>query len=332
MEIDGTIANRANGELHIWAHSMFEPDGSHLGMNTQMKATLQAKGTNQYSATAVKDLYSLGQWNAVKHWEIAQEFGLETQVSQILDSRGYPGEKRQWWARRQVFNVGPHMSVGIEASYQDATVIGDVNLDADTNHLGHLQYFHLTHQWYYLQMILNSGAREAAGHHIVDWDYERGFYTGMMQESGQYDLARGIVMAIKGMDEHDNNVGVANAWWGWNLRDATPDMAGLSVLAQDDSRLPILAQHSDVLEVLFRTWLDKNNTFSANAWDREPYAGVYIHPSTYVVANDADGVPERIQVMLRDVPISCALKHDIATWAATLWPMNDWQSFVKCTQ
>ncbi len=142
--------------------------------------------TNSFIERAVTDTMH---WNAVKQWELAQDFWLEGNQKWFIGTKDPTsgawkgrGEAHGWpFNSVSLFSLAPHID------YQaDTDSAGRVTREvyraweADNQIGSHYQ----TNQWYQLQLTLNSGAKSGIHNYPMDWPYLTAFDAGLAQMVG----------------------------------------------------------------------------------------------------------------------------------------------------
>jgi hypothetical protein len=211
-------------------------------------------------------VYSVGKWNAVKQWEIMQEFSLENLQTALFGANGRP---RSWFAERHVFDVSPGLIARFSNCDQlDTSVMATQPADLHaTNINGANEY--LSNAWYQLQVILNPGTRnrEVGGFNAVDWAYMDGHFFNFEQTAHEGEPMRVAEWLLASMREHDSSVGPDNPGYGWNLRDSAPSLIGIGGFPSHD--FPALKSEPNALamvDAIYQVWLEKTATFDQATW------------------------------------------------------------------
>lgn len=102
--------------------------------------------------------WSVARWRTVKSWEILKAKNYEDRAKEMFD---FPVESRSW-PTHTVFLSSPHFTIGI----QNGHFIRDGGVE---------NWYILSHQWYWLQMILNDSNHRRLGSFPIDWPYLESF-------------------------------------------------------------------------------------------------------------------------------------------------------------
>lgn len=154
--------------------------------------------------------YSTAQWLAVKNWELAQEFNLETMCPQQYAARGSARvEPRSWCGHwRFVFDVSPHI-LKIPSNATNMFNSGIVN-------------DYVANAWYQTHLLLNPGSKLHNVHLPTDWQYAYGLMNDLQTSSQRKEPIRRLLYVTKGTQEMNTAAGVRDANRGWTTRDASP--------------------------------------------------------------------------------------------------------------
>jgi hypothetical protein len=138
--------------MHLWFSRMND-----FQINT-MLANQKLTNPLWQDPTYLSKVYSVSLWNAVKSWELNQEFGLEPMSRVAFGPQAWD----RAWNSNMLFSVSPFMS----GMPRPSAVIGNGSVVAH-------QYFSFV--WYQLQLILNDGNGLAQGTDPIDWAYALGY-------------------------------------------------------------------------------------------------------------------------------------------------------------
>ena len=283
----------------------------------------------------------LAKWNAVKHWEIMHDFGIES----IKPVNVPYAEERQWpvsnWT---VFAIAPH-------------IVGDNR--GQSRFIGQDQeigYYEST-AWYQLQMTLNSGMRDPQGVAPVDWSYNFDHITKSGIYTGHKEPLRFIQNLIKAYQQRDNTVlndgnNLVNRS-AWNMREVSPwrlystasgDASIHSALDDYESDL-----RAKLLSKLLKMFMDKADLLDMNDWPRNNNGAWHtIETSSYIPSNysisgclfpNANGKCTDIQnaveadaiftsiPLFQNIGMDCQEVERLRSWSESMWPLGNWAQF-----
>lgn len=261
-------------DLFNWANSMtYDAYGKLL--------PAKASDPAAWTAAQFNAVYSLGKWNAVKQWELMQEFGLENLQPSLY---GANGPARAWFSNRHVFDASP-------------AIIGRISTDAllsaqpaegTPNNLA-LANQYLSNAWYQLQLVLNPGNRERiyGGHHTIDWGYMNGHFADLERAGKQGQPMRVAEFVLASFDAHDSSIGPEDSWFGWSLRNDVP--TNLNLQFPEWANEPNAAA---IVQAIYTAWLEKSGTFEQAQWklnQNVQLAGDPNYPGDHVGGLSADG-------------------------------------------
>ena len=326
MTKDKYIYTQLRRDLDEWAY--YWAPNSKSGAFAALGSTDGISWTHQQ----VKEQYAATIWSASKLFELMHEFNLEGLGRQLY---GLQGESRQWLNNRHVFNFSPHLLLMTHAF----PVTGDAKPE--------LINFYFANAWYWLQIILSPGARNAVsgGIDTNDWDYTADVMTNLEAESGHAEPVRAAVLALKGMDAADNGYGpegrdkggLNGPYWGWDLRDNTAQLAN----AWSPGRWSSVPNSQTVLSTIYQEWLEKSATFNETQWrkvlvPRDVAANLSAPPYTYTINNFNNPIPDQedaamfldyhIRHAQGKLKLDAAIPNAMADLGALLWPNNPWAS------
>lgn len=271
---------------------------------------IPAANTAAWTTAAGTAVYSISQWHMVKEWEVMHEFNLEG-----LQTTLHPeyGESRAWFVNSAVY-TSPHTLM----------------IPADNRGIGgsQLTNTYFAGAWYYIQALLNTGARAAIP---VPWSYVYDFIGQTSQMTGQPEPIRQVACVVKAMQNGSN---------GYLYGLGSP---GLSLIGweatQDQSIAPVVGPYSpyvwagvpqnvssQTMSAVLNVWLKQSQAFRLSEWT----ASGYVNP-TYV---PVDGIAnlnlgDQVWAMIprfRSHGVDAPTLRLVADWAATLWPNADWAS------
>ena len=306
--------------------------------------TPPAAGSSQLKDPNVCELplRAINHWNAVKHWEVMQEFALEDSPDAVYpygEPRGWPGTERQ------VFDLAPHR-IGND-SYRFA-------------HLGGPQGAYFNTAWYQLQVTLNAGNRNPRGHRPPDWKYQINHLSHAARDNQDPQPLRYVQTLIKlhqnlDMRTPDGAAPPADyfpyredrgpTYDGWWLTHVTPWQfvaASASFFVNEKAPFAVWDQLEDVegglknkvQNALLEHWLDKTETYAIAEWPRGQGQN-YVNEVDYVptpyrggaqIANTsqhADGVYRTIPYLRKD-GVREDLIERLRQWGKAIWPAGNW--------
>ncbi len=333
MSRDKYIYTKLRRDLDEWAYYW---DNS--SMSNAFRALGPATG-QPWTKKQVKEQYAATIWGASKLFELMHEFGLEGLGRPLY---GLQGESRQWLNNRHVFNLSPHLLNMTHAF----PVSGDAKPE--------LINFYFANAWYWLQILLSPGARNAVtgGIDTNDWDYTADVMGNLELETGRRDEVRSALLALKGMDAADNGYapngrdrgGLDGPYWGWDLRDNTSQL----VSAWKPGYWLTVPNSQTVLSTIYQMWLEKSATFTEADWrkslvPREVAFNLAAPPYTYTIGvHTTDGstfenpqpaqedaatfLDYHIRHVKNELRLPKAIPNAMADFGKLLWPFNPWET------
>lgn len=132
------------------------------------------------SAMIERATASVLQWNAVRQWGWAHQYGLEGNQRHFLGTHDVArgtwtgrGEVRGWpFNTVSVFFLAPHMLYQQERNSSNAVTREWVFAWERDNKVGS---YYRSNAWYQLQMVLNPGAQDIFSNYPMDWNYQVNF-------------------------------------------------------------------------------------------------------------------------------------------------------------
>ncbi|MCY0389009.1 hypothetical protein OVY01_17800 [Robbsia sp. Bb-Pol-6] len=291
-----------------------------------------------YTLAQQEKIYGTVQWQLVKSWELAQDFNLETNCPIAWTQKGAPASKleaRGWCGTwRFLFNVSPHALDFPPLNSMFGSPVA---------------HYVKANQWYEMQLLLNPGNGVHDVHLPMDWQYVYGVIDNLSGASGRVEPARNLLFVVKGAQEMDNGVGVADVNKGWTTRDTSPlDVwkYGQSGIWKGTSSATELA----VVNAYLSNWVDVSTSFDLNVWQRlgvNPAVGEagcmwsirslcwsdYV-PGTYIglyattSANFPSWAYTQIPQMRQDGVDGTQLNR-FATWLNAAYPRGGFQALVQ---
>jgi hypothetical protein len=174
-------------------------------------------GAFSHAAFVERAVSSLLQWNIVKQWELAKDFGLEGDQSQLIGDVVNGAWKGRGESRGFMFNavgpfyVAPHMmyqkEVMPDGKLREGRFAWETSIPASV---------YRTNAWYQLQTVTNPGAQSRFLNLTVDWPYAFDFDQQVVDEllaDGAPDAAaaqavRLLQAHIKAAQYVNNNISI----------------------------------------------------------------------------------------------------------------------------
>jgi hypothetical protein len=265
------------------------------------QTTPDAPWTPEYS----RRMYSIAQWQAVKTWEMTQEFGLESYGPAIY---GTTSEARSWFNTM----MGSSSPQAIHISQDNRGLGGSA-----------LYQKYVSNSWDELQMIVNNGNRKNVGNGPIDWGYNYGNIVNLSQLSGVSEPMRFLTQLVKAMQDTDNGYGPDAPVYGW-----APGSSGrVAMLAYDEPLWTGIspAARAAISQAVLQAWFDKTKQYTPAQY----YAGGQADPQEIPVALTNTNFADATWAMIprfRKQGVDGALLNSIADWAKTVWPLGSWDS------
>ncbi|NML30471.1 hypothetical protein [Paraburkholderia antibiotica] len=293
-------------------------------------------GTNgSYTIAQQENLYGTVQWQLLKSWELAQEYSLEQSCpSAWVNLQHAPKPEARGWCGywRFIFNVSPHI----------------LNFPTANSMFGSsVAQYVKSNQWYYLQILLNPGSGAHNVHLPVDWQYAYGLLDNLYQVSGRTEPIRNFLYVLKGAQEMDNGVGVANVNQGWTIRDTSP----LDVWSGGQNGVwkgTSVATEQAVVNAFLANWLDTTTSFNLSNWQREGQPNAVSYETTcgwsirslcaldYVHGTLSGGTIENFPTwtwnqvpLMRGEGIDGTQLNRLSTWLNAAYPNGNYLSLVQ---
>lgn len=268
---------------------------------------------------------AITKYEAVKTFNIVREFGLEdkamTTASAESAERSFPS------SGSTVFDIAPHISAN-NWSYRRGSVVA----------VGKM----LSNQWYYLQILLNSGMRGVYPmNNPLDWDYQLEHLNSFYEYSRINSAVRTLATTVKMYETRDNGNGLNKL--GFSFRTLHPyNLYSPREVNRDfiDTLEPGL--WTKTTEAFIEEWLDVVTTYdldgpsvdrtTTNNPDRHSLPEKTSVPvgwdgiSDSIFGQEANGSQNhldntwRLIPILREEGISETLLRDFAQWASKAWP------------
>ena len=279
---------------------------------------------------------NIAKWNAVKHWEIMQEF----QIAAIKPINVKYAEERQWpLSNWTVFAIAPHI-VGDKR--------GTSRLTDQTKNVGYYE----SSAWYQLQMTLNSGMRIPVDVAPVDWAYNFDHVTKSSSLNKNHkEPLRLIQNLLKAYQQRDNkmfnnkNQFVNNS--AWTMREVSPWRV-YSTAKGDTSLFDILDTYDEGLRAklaskLLKMFNDKAASLYKDNWPRandgtwyklekenfKPYNNSTekcLFPNSNGGCTDIQNVIEANAIyvlipLLRQIKVDEKEIERLKNWSKEMWPL-----------
>lgn len=260
-------------------------------------------------------IYSLVQWRAVKAFTIL----LEKNLLNLGKLDNPNGEETNIWPGAMFFYTSPFMA-GLRG-----TNLGALSIDSPFA-------TYLSNQWYYLQMIVNSGNKHRYGNSPVDWMYT---LTQLAKMSAAYNIPQSmrlVLVMVEAMQQSntffglDSNRGFNIGWTARLSNWVNPQFAGKGVY---DNQTQVL--RAQIGEALTRNWLDVVKRYTPDQYVAAGYADPRLIPNNDPVGDSADAAYGAL-VGLKKIGVNQALLTEYADWAKTVWPLASWDAIVSGAQ
>ncbi len=311
-----TFTNSGINQLYLQARTELKPNDPVAYLNTYnndlvfwgdrdmmlVNALTAPGGDPRWQDPAYTNgIYSIRLWEAVKNWELNQEFGLESMAQTIY---GPQAATRAWSGSVFfTFNAIPQNAIGVA----NGTSVS-------------MTYTH--YHWYHLQLILDDGNR-APNHNPVDWGYGIAFAYNDLTHNGAIPLPSDgdllTVWMIKAMQ--------SESWTPWWV---DPSFL-VPHPARSNSWTDLSAsQRIAIMQAYLSTWFAAANAFTAQQF----YTGA--STSVDVTLNPLQSFTTRLAVELplfKAQGVDPLLLNEVVAWAEGLWPSYDWNGALNgsCT-
>jgi len=263
------------------------------------------------SMTAMTAWWSVGRWRSVKSWDVIKTKGLEDRGQEMFDWPVHPKS----WPTHSVFISAPHYTI----THPDAHFLRN----------GSRQVWDiLSHQWYWLQMILNDANHRHLEGFPIDWPYLQAF-TSSQYAYGLGVEAQATIASIKVGESSTYNPqgrwdgvtaysGVSMEWlwntsWGnlaWKDYDPQFRDAVVRAILSEHKRMIQLAGREhfrDTMQEIFEGESDNSNGPPRSLPLIRSFAG------NIQFLKDHGAAPDIVEMM-----------KDIGQY---LWPAADWSRF-----
>ena len=288
-------------------------------------------------------IYQSQKLSAVHMWEIMQDFALEGVGQNVY---GQSSDSRSWWNTgytQWLFEISPHQFRGYACNKgidRFIEFVGDASID--------LNNAYISDMWYQLQVLTTTGNRHYVdgGFHTIDWGYLSG--SQQIPLATQAEPLKWAGNTIKTFVEHDDGIGPASNWYGWNLRDNQP---GFMILGDKRAHAwSTVPNGNQIIESLYQFGFEKNASFDYAQWQlaqgplNNLYAGVNTPPADYILGSgsfpasdtnkqdainrsSADAMAKQLLLLKSTFNIKSGLLSGIAAFGEMMWPKNDWSIY-----
>lgn len=274
--------------------------------NFQVTQTPATSDPSWSDPTIASKLYSVGQWQTVKMWELNQEFGLEGQAKAVF---GAQSDSRAWYTNSPFFTAPSIMRIPVNA-------VGVLNGSKATFHT-------LSFVWYYLQMILDDSQKtQQCGSSPLDWGYTIASVGNVTQYASVPQAMSLLTILLKGLQISQNGKGPeVGCTGGWNWRNSIPSTMVTREYTFIWKELPT-ATRAALLNAYVGAWFAVAGSFTPAQY----YKGLWttaaepVSPG-FAASNFASGVAFMIP-HLHYWGLNDTLTNSLVTWAASMWPNN----------
>lgn len=259
---------------------------------------------SSWTAQQATERYSAQLWQAVKLWELHQEFSLEGL------SQGYYGpkaESRAWYTTR-IFQTSPRL---MEVPGPQAGIANGTAPAADALGAG----------WYHLQFLLHHGNGWQADNNPIDWPYLQGTFKWLTGQTGIPMPGLHLLYLIKGMQVMEINGKSIDQGWNIWAGDATR-------LTTREWYLPAWSTmagpaRQKLYNGYLSSWYQKIRTFTpaqmkAAGWvdagqTQGPQNNPYAEALWWTIPK------------FRYTGVDQSVINGLADWAESIWPVGNWE-------
>jgi hypothetical protein len=246
-------------------------------------------------------VYSVSLWNAVKSWELNQEFGLEPMSRVAFGPQAWD----RAWNSNMLFSVSPFMS----GMPRPSAVIGNGSVVAH-------QYFSFV--WYQLQLILNDGNGLAQGTDPIDWAYALGYPVNdltwdALRSQPRVGTGALLIMWLTKALQSGFSAGGVN--------DTNPNrLVVFPGQVSTWSEMPVSLK-LQLMNAWISTWL---NRFQPVPLQQLIATGRASTTVDFTQLNNLETDLAQALPELRYQGVDMNLLQQLATWGSSLWPGYDW--------
>jgi hypothetical protein len=261
-------------------------------------------------------LENTARWQAVKAWELMQEFGLERHASAL---HAASGEQRSWY---------PTYGFVSEASPWPPEAPLEEAAAPARSRLAHL---YAANAWLAAGAVVHAGSRRHVGSYPLDWAVAQLVERKLQAESGHTRIGRTLALTVKGMQEADNGVGPGTPERGWTFRYANP--TPLVSAPAEAWREVSATNRTAIVEAVLSAWLARASAFSPQSYARSEEASQWaspfdVPPADHVPRPRLNGpYPDQLREIiptLRPLGVDGAIVDALCDFAAAMWPRGDW--------
>jgi len=265
------------------------------------------------SATAWRAWWSVGRWRTVKSWDVLKTRGLEDRGQEMYGWNVHPKS----WPTHTVFISAPHYTI--------QPMQGHFLRDGSEAVWGIL-----SHQWYWLQMILNDSNHRRHEGFPVDWPYLQAFTSGQLGHGlGLGAAAQIMAAAIKTGEATTYNPRSPNegfsAFWGpsteflWSRSYPDRHWSGYDPEFRDSVIRAWLAEYSRMVHELGREHF-------------RDVTGEVVEGDTGNIVGPPRGMPwiqshTGVLVFLKQQGVAQDIVDSMREIGQYLWPAADWSRY-----
>jgi hypothetical protein len=263
--------------------------------------------TTNWTSTLRQQVYSNALWRMVKTWELNQTFGLEGLTSIPYGADANP----RGWYTNPSFNSSPNQ----------LHIPGGPGLGNGTDSAQN----YLSFSWYQLQLILNDGQGQEKGESPIDYPYVSGILQKLtMLNNGTPEAMLQLLWIAKALQEETlHGVGPDQGSFGFQ-----PTYVDPSILAIEPSDTMWLATSSALRATLMQdyltVWFAQIQQYTPQQYYTGSWAKASDNPSQLNPNVTFGGQLWYLLPRYRNWGVSSTLTHQVAVWAATIWPKGNW--------
>jgi hypothetical protein len=280
--------------------------------NTLLTSEIAKYGSSGSTTTSAlaANVYSTAQWQLVKTWEFMQEYQLEGYGPVVFGSTY--GEPRTWFSDA-AFRSSPFM----------------LHIPSNTTGIGGsaLTNEYLSSAWYQVQLTLDDSNHASAGTNPIDWGYVYGKLANLYQVSGNPEPLRLVEYLTRGMQVGDNGIApnTLNSGWSPNQNADISRLVHPTFFPMFNSLAASTTQQ--ILQAMLQSWLTKSSQYTP-----AQYYAAGTASATYVPNGWYDGLfGDKVMFTIPQfgaAGVSPSLVNQETDWAATVWPLGNWNSLI----
>jgi hypothetical protein len=267
---------------------------------------LPLESSTNWTAAQREEVYSNGLWKMVKDWELNQEFGLEGMPQAVY---GATADARGWFGRA-AFDTSPNFEhVPAGPGLDNGTlVVRD----------------YLSVMWYELQLILNDGQGNEEGNCPIDYPYVFGFIKDLVVDGHEPLAFLQLEWLVKALQEETQpGVGPEKGSNGFQPTYVKPEvLVDPSWKAFWSATSPSL--QATLMQAYVQAWFNQLSKFTPQQYYQGGWASSTDVPSQLNYQITMGGQIWYMLPRLRYDGVDPNLLAQIATWAATIWPLGNW--------